>query len=167
MRNHTMMSYFTKLNGIGALLSLVLMTGCVPLNDQTVQTSPSATENSSPSVSRVNAQSAKQEESVDDAPSVSPAVKQLLATATQQMNQQQYDKAVSTCERAIRIDPRNASAYRQLAEIKFHQGKITEAEQFARKGLSVSKQSNFWLLNNERSKLESLLDEIQQAKIRG
>ncbi|MEQ1530654.1 MAG: tetratricopeptide repeat protein, partial [Methylococcales bacterium] len=58
----------------------------------------------------------------------SPAVGALLADATQNSKSGSLDQAVTTIERAIRIEPRNANLYYKLAVIRLKQSKPRLAE---------------------------------------
>lgn len=67
-----------------------------------------------------------------------PAVLALLDSAGQQQRQQQYVAAAASLERAIRIAPRDAELYLELAKVRFQQNNRQQAEQLCRKAMALS-----------------------------
>lgn len=63
----------------------------------------------------------------------SAAVKALAARADEQMRANDLIGAAATLERALRIEPRNASLWSLLAEVRLRQGDMVQAEQLALK----------------------------------
>lgn len=70
-----------------------------------------------------------------------PAVLALLGTAQQQRRQQKYVAAAASLERAIRISPRNAELYLELAKVRQEQGNQGQAEQLCKKAVALSNQA--------------------------
>jgi tetratricopeptide (TPR) repeat protein len=73
--------------------------------------------------------------------------------------QRQFDGAAALLERALRIEPRNAHLWHQLARVHFDQGDFDQAIQFARKSMALSgepdlRSSNRRLIKAARSRLE-------------
>lgn len=62
-----------------------------------------------------------------------PAVDSLVLAANENSQSGNYDSAVSSIERAIRIEPRNAGLYYKLAVLRLNQSKPRLAEDIARK----------------------------------
>lgn len=71
-----------------------------------------------------------------------PAVVALLDTAEQQANTGDLEAAAASLERAIRIDPRNASLWYHLATVRLSQGDPQAAEQLAVKSNSLATGNN-------------------------
>lgn len=62
-----------------------------------------------------------------------PAVVALLDKAQRQESAGELPSAAASLERALRIDPQNAWTWYRLGVVRFRQGRLTQAEQFARK----------------------------------
>ncbi|HET8705763.1 MAG TPA: hypothetical protein VFM46_05610 [Pseudomonadales bacterium] len=62
----------------------------------------------------------------------------LLSTAKKQRDNKQYANATATLERAVRIAPKDPEPFKQLAQVKFDQGRFNESEQMARKALVLA-----------------------------
>lgn len=62
----------------------------------------------------------------------------LMAQARDHRAAGRLSDAAVTLERALRIAPREPSIYRELAEVRLQEGKTAQAEQFARKGISLA-----------------------------
>lgn len=71
-----------------------------------------------------------------------PAVVALLDSAYQQREQGQLDIAISKLERAVRISPRDASIWHQMAQIRHQQGLYETS-------LSLAKKSNLLAESNK------------------
>ncbi len=67
-----------------------------------------------------------------------PAALALVAQARTHREAGRLSDAAVTLERALRIAPREPSIYRELAEVRLQEGKSAQAEQFARKGISLA-----------------------------
>lgn len=68
-----------------------------------------------------------------------PAVQSLLQQARQLQQQGQTQQALSRAERALRLDPREPQVYVLLMELYDASGLTTQAEEMARRGLSVAR----------------------------
>jgi Tfp pilus assembly protein PilF len=79
-----------------------------------------------------------------------PAVLALLDQANHEQMAGDFDAAVATVERALRIEPRNPRAYYQLALVRYRQDRTALASQLLLKGLSypagVRLQADMWRL---------------------
>ena len=67
------------------------------------------------------------------APAPTSGVGYLVASAERQMASGQFEQAAASIERALRIEPRNARLWHQLAQVRFDQGQWSLAVQFAGK----------------------------------
>lgn len=79
------------------------------------------------------------------------AVVALLESADKYVKNNQLDKAGAALERALRIEPRNAGIWHDLAQIRLHQGRYQQAESLASKsnnlaGSNRTLQSRNWKL---------------------
>lgn len=85
---------------------------------------------------------------------VSPVVSKLMASAQQQRRAGQWDSASSSLERALRIEPRNASLWSSLAEVKYDQRDWQGAIQLAARSNTLSgnqeqlRRRNWYLMAN-------------------
>ena len=66
------------------------------------------------------------------------AVAALVKQASAQRQQRLYQEAIYTLERALRIAPDEPLIYQQMAWVRYEQQRYSEAEQLARRGLSLS-----------------------------
>lgn len=81
-----------------------------------------------------------------EAPALSDSVREdtarasasLLEQSRQQQTEGDYAAATASIERALRIEPNNASLWVELAEIKMAEGDADQAEAMARKALTLS-----------------------------
>ena len=62
----------------------------------------------------------------------------LLDTTARQVEQGDFDQASATLERALRIEPRNAGIWHDLAQIRLHQGQYQQAESLASKSNNLA-----------------------------
>lgn len=79
------------------------------------------------------------------------AVAALLENADKYVKSNQLDKAGAALERALRVEPRNAGIWHDLAQIRLHQGQYQQAESLASKsnnlaGSNRALQSRNWKL---------------------
>lgn len=79
------------------------------------------------------------------------AVAALLDSADKYAKSNQLDKAGAALERALRIEPRNAGIWHDLAQIRLHQGQYQQAESLASKSNNLANgnqnlQSRNWKL---------------------
>jgi tetratricopeptide (TPR) repeat protein len=66
------------------------------------------------------------------------AVAALLDSADKYVKSKQLDKAGAALERALRIEPRNAGIWHDLAQIRLHQGQYQQAESLASKSNNLA-----------------------------
>jgi predicted Zn-dependent protease len=66
------------------------------------------------------------------------AVAALLESADKHVKSNQLDKAGAALERALRIEPRNAGIWHDLAQIRLHQGQYSQAESLASKSNNLA-----------------------------
>ena len=71
--------------------------------------------------------------------SATPVVTALITDAEASRQQKQYDQAAVQLERALRIEPRNAGLWHELARVYFDQGSFDQAIQFATKSNTLTK----------------------------
>jgi Tfp pilus assembly protein PilF len=67
-----------------------------------------------------------------------PPVVALLDSAATHVNSGQWDKAAASLERALRIEPRNAGIWHDLAQVRLQQRQYQQAESLAAKSNSLS-----------------------------
>jgi len=70
------------------------------------------------------------------------AVVALLESARADTTAGKLDSAAATLERALRIEPRNASLWHQLARVRLNQGQSGQAIQLATKSSSLAPDNN-------------------------
>ena len=80
-------------------------------------------------------------EQTHEAEPVTPVVTALVTDAQLSRQQQDYDQAAVQLERALRIEPRNAGLWYELARVYFEQGSFNQAIQFATKSNTLTKDS--------------------------
>jgi len=91
-----------------------------------------------------------------------PAVARLLARADQSIQNEDYSQAASSAEKAIRIDPQSVAAYHKLAEVYLFERNFPQAEQMAKKALSlVQRQRQAY---PQIYQLDALLAQSQRAQ---
>lgn len=83
------------------------------------------------------------------APTGGNAVKVLLDDARKAVQENRLDKAASSLERAVRLEPRNASIWYDLAQIRLHQKNYAAAEQMANKSISFTKNEDLIKRNQQ------------------
>ncbi len=67
------------------------------------------------------------------------AVQTLLDEANAAVKANQLEKAATALNRAVRLEPNNASIWYDLAQIRLHQGKHEQSEQLAKKSIDFAK----------------------------
>ncbi len=72
------------------------------------------------------------------APAASPAVVALLQDSQRQNDAGQPARAAALLERALRIEPRNATLWQRLADVRLRQGRAAQAESLALKSNSLA-----------------------------
>lgn len=100
----------------------------------------------------------------------SPAVGSLVMAANANTQSGNLDSAVSSIERAIRIEPRNATLYYKLAVLRLNQSKPRLAEDLARKAAILAVNDNklkkhSWLLIANARELQNNADGAKKAKL--
>jgi hypothetical protein len=98
-----------------------------------------------------------------------PAVGSLVMAANENSQSGNLDSAVSSIERAIRIEPRNATLYYKLAVLRLKQSKPRLAEDLARKAalLAVNDgtlKKHSWLLIANARELQNNIPGANKAK---
>jgi tetratricopeptide (TPR) repeat protein len=78
------------------------------------------------------------------------AVVALLDSASDYVGTGELDKAAAALERALRIEPRNASIWHDLGQIRLHQGQYQQAESLATKSNSLAGDNNTLKARNWR-----------------
>jgi len=81
--------------------------------------------------------------------SVPPVVSNLVRESAIARDNEDWVKSEVLLQRALRISPKNAQLWSEMADVKLQQGKFSQAEQFARKSNSVSSDSLLQLRNQE------------------
>ena len=66
----------------------------------------------------------------------------LLDNASQYVKAGELDKAAASLERALRIEPRNAGIWYDLAQVRLHQHQYQQAESLATKSNSLAAGDN-------------------------
>ena len=108
-------------------------------------------------------------EPLNGAPPVSPVVKRLMASAQTQRDQGNWEAAAGSLERALRIEPRNATLWGRLADIRYGQQAWRKAIQLAAKSNTLAgsntmlKRQNWYLMANA---YEALGDQTSAQKYR-
>ena len=97
---------------------------------------------------------------------LSPAVNALASAANQSSKSGDIEAATTTIERAIRIEPRNATLYYKLAVLRLKQSKPKLAEDLAKKALLLATndtalKKHSWLLV---SRAKELLGDVSGSK---
>src|SRR5690606_38480494 len=86
----------------------------------------------------------------EPSPRVAPASLALLEQSRDQRAAGSYAAAASSIERALRIEPNNAELWLELAEIKLEDADAQQAEQMARKALTLASGDVFVAARAER-----------------
>jgi len=102
-------------------------------------------------------------------PPQSPAVGSLVMAANENSRSGNQDSAVASIERAIRIEPRNATLYYKLAVLRLKQSKPRLAEDIARKAVILAVNDNAlkkhsWLLIANARELQKNVAGAKKAK---
>ncbi len=77
-------------------------------------------------------------EPLDNSRSMSPVAKRLMASAISNKAVGDFDSAASDLERALRIEPNNASLWSQLADVRYSQKQFKQAVQLAAKSNTLA-----------------------------
>ncbi|WP_052700720.1 hypothetical protein [Methylocucumis oryzae] len=100
---------------------------------------------------------------------LSPAVTALVVAANQSTQSGNLQSASTTIERAIRIEPRNATLYYQLAVLRLKESKPRLAEDLAKKSALLAAndtqlKKHSWLLIAKARELQKNFDGAKEAK---
>jgi len=100
---------------------------------------------------------------------LSPAVNALASAANQSTKAGDLETATTTIERAIRIEPRNATLYYKLAVLRLKQSKPKLAEDLAKKALVLATndstlKKHSWLLVARARELQGDMNGSKEAK---
>jgi cytochrome c-type biogenesis protein CcmH/NrfG len=156
------------------LLALLSLTGCASYSANQSPRSPAPVVEATIIDGRtlpLPEQQRAQRESLTNIPKVSPAVSNLIAKANAHMNQQEFEKAASSIERGLRLEPRNASLWNRLAEIRYLQKDWSQAVQLAARSNSMPnlqpdvKRRNWWIMSQSYDSLGDQLKAQQYADL--
>ncbi len=107
---------------------------------------------------------------IEPAVSSHPTVQALVQQAEQEREAGQLDRAATTLERAIRIVNHDPLPWLKLAELRFEQGNLVQAETLARRSLSFAPSGptarDSWLLIADVKRLQGDSAAAQQARDR-
>jgi Flp pilus assembly protein TadD len=73
----------------------------------------------------------------------------LLNQAREQQRSGKPERAAAVLERALRLDPRNAHLWHELARIRLQQGLLSQAESLAAKSTSLARDDESLVRSNE------------------
>ena len=104
-------------------------------------------------------------------PTFGAASRALVSQAQVQMQTKNYAVAASTIERALRIEPDNPLLWIELGKVRFAEGNYVQAENMARKAVSMSvnaprAQSSAWRLIADSYRARGKNIEAQEAQAR-
>lgn len=130
----------------GLFLATFFLTACQTVPEQPTQAERNdRSQVSTPSEQQIEKVKPKITD-VDNVVTLSPAVSKLLQQAEVQQqsgsNTGNYNAAIATLERAIRIAPRYPESYYRLAKIRFQQGSYAQALSLAQKAISLGASGN-------------------------
>lgn len=108
-------------------------------------------------------------EPISREPVLGAASRALVNQAQTQLNSKNYAVAAASVERALRIEPSNPLLWIELAKVRQAEGNYVQAENLARKAVSMSvqapkAQSQAWLLIAQSLKARGKNTEAQQAQ---
>jgi tetratricopeptide (TPR) repeat protein len=95
----------------------------------------------------------------------------LLASAHQSVQAGQFNRAESTLERALRVEPRNARLWHEMAQVKYGQKDYGQAVQFCLKANSLAGRDaalirqNWQLMARAYAKMGKM-DKAEQARMK-
>ena len=101
----------------------------------------------------------------------SPAVNALVLSANRSSQSGNIEVAMTTLERAIRIEPRNPTLYYKLALLKLKTSRAREAEDLAKKaallgGNDVAIKKHSWLLIAKSRELQGNVEGANEARVK-
>jgi len=91
-------------------------------------------------------------------PTMSSAGRTLLDQGRTQRLAGEYQQASASLERALRVDPQQALIWLELGRLRLDEGNFAQAEQMARKALSLAPAGD-----SVQSQAEQLIDESRRA----
>ncbi len=102
---------------------------------------------------------------------LSPAVNALVLSANRSSQSGNIEVAMTTLERAIRIEPRNPTLYYKLALLKLKTSRAREAEDLAKKaallgGNDVAIKKHSWLLIAKSRELQGNVEGANEARVK-
>lgn len=95
----------------------------------------------------------------------------LLASAQQAVQAGQFNRAEMTLERALRVEPRNARLWHEMARVKYGQEDYSQAVQFCLKANSLAGRDfalikqNWLLMSRAYAKMDDM-DKAEQARMK-
>jgi predicted Zn-dependent protease len=100
---------------------------------------------------------------------LSPVVSNLVVAANKNSAKGEIDSATTTIERAIRIEPRNATLFYKLAVLRLKQSKPRLAEDLAKKSALLASndtalKKHSWLLIAKAREMQKNLQGAKEAK---
>lgn len=128
-------------NTLASIVILIAMTACASLEERSVASAPgSSRDGQSAPIDSIQSDSQNVPDLALARPQIAPpkanaatSVTALLGTAQRLQDTGDFDAAVATLERAVRIDSRNALAWHQLASLRYQQKNWEQAAQLALK----------------------------------
>ena len=104
-------------------------------------------------------------------PVLSPASRALVSQASTQLASKNFAVAASSIERALRIEPDNPLLWIELGKVRQAEGNYVQAENMARKALTMSAnapraQSSAWALISEALRARGKNTEAREAQMR-
>lgn len=120
---------FSQVGATLAVLGSLLLAGCATTGGEP---------NRAPVYQSGGAPVAPAPEQNAPAPAASPAVVALLQDSQRQNDAGQPARAAALLERALRIEPRNATLWQRLADVRLRQGRAAQAESLALKSNSLA-----------------------------
>ncbi|WP_163835788.1 tetratricopeptide repeat protein [Spartinivicinus ruber] len=94
----------------------------------------------------------------DSGVSSNPAARRLIDRALEQRATGDLEAAAATLERALRVAPNDPEVYYELASIRLNQQNYAQAEQLARRGLSLTRDPGM------RARLQSIIDQSSTGR---
>jgi tetratricopeptide (TPR) repeat protein len=104
-------------------------------------------------------------------PVLSPASRALVSQANTQLTSKNYAVAAASIERALRIEPDNPLLWIELGKVRQAEGNYVQAENMARKALTMSAnapraQSSAWTLIAESNRARGRNTQAREAQMR-
>lgn len=153
MKRYKLSSY-----GIAYVMLMVLLSSCAGRSDRRQPPTPVVTMPPAAPAPETSKPSQAPPPPSDSAPQ-QPAVVALLNEAARHDAQGQPDQAAASLERALRIQPRDATLWHRLAKIRFEQGQLQQAQTLAARSNALAgnnhrlKAANWHLIADVKTKL--------------